>query len=937
MNDVETVKKCLDTILKKGDLYDAIAKRENVKLQKHTFIRNHILLFSRILYGGIRVYERAKSLFSPIEEVKKAQDKIREILGVNVDFVKTKHQFELYSDLSSSEGKPFSTVKLKYEQSNNPTLSILYENSYLRIEEYVEHLKKILYFCDLYSIQEVFLRETDIIDSFPELELDEYRHIPMKKLLDCSSFQTPTEENDREDEKRRNTYEIDEIYSSELLQLNKKELRKLIHQLNTIKVSKQVIISLGRKIEDRAVRHAIADFFMKGNLEKLKSIVSSRLALLINSDSSYKDKNDGKVFQNVTIKEEYINVISMNKKGEIISNTVTTLYDYLGALDYKSLLRQLKIKDDNHEILAMTALQLYLCQSIKIKGSNKKSTSFYDYVYYHYKAKRKGKVTKIPGLYTKGDKRYKGFLHLFSNTLITILLLIMMFITGASINFIEQIAFNKNSDDMFRNILEIVATPYLNSWNFEKELVGKFINFTEEVRIDFSNFLKAFNGDVDEGVIQSDRVIANVKELVSGYDASYFATGYADSAFYDKGRMEYSITMPTVDLKNLQDLRPVLEVNIPISGYILETYISENKLNIPMLFYPLGNNERLLDYELVAIMIYDDANPENIFTMDSYRYSLTGETITGMEMEFLKSMSVPRMSYQYGIGNDMNSFIENLNKSGSYTENSPEDIRNAIIKGLGLEKTASDDDIFLAIASKYYSYTPIKDAGLSRKIKKLDEVEYFETVASMDSLVCNLAATLAVGANEELVYTIGYSSDDEYIRENEAHAWAMHKDGMLVEVTPSTSIEEKETDTFIEKLLVWGIENKIPIYALIAYIGYEVDKVLGRKIRFRMKVQKISKELTNPETEESYAKLREALYGGINIPATRSSLDLLEALERDFGGFTSKELKEIKEELLKRGFNQDGELDLSLGLMNKAPFIKENSDEVKKILKKKMI
>lgn len=45
MNDVEIVKQCLDTILKKGDLYDAIAEREGVKLQKHSFIRHHVLLF----------------------------------------------------------------------------------------------------------------------------------------------------------------------------------------------------------------------------------------------------------------------------------------------------------------------------------------------------------------------------------------------------------------------------------------------------------------------------------------------------------------------------------------------------------------------------------------------------------------------------------------------------------------------------------------------------------------------------------------------------------------------------------------------------------------------------------------------------------------------------------------------------------------------------
>ena len=90
MNDVEIARKCLKTILEQGDIYDNIATRENVKSLKHSFFRNHIFLFSRILYGGVRIYEKIKSFSAPIERVRRAQNRIRKILGINVDIVRTK-------------------------------------------------------------------------------------------------------------------------------------------------------------------------------------------------------------------------------------------------------------------------------------------------------------------------------------------------------------------------------------------------------------------------------------------------------------------------------------------------------------------------------------------------------------------------------------------------------------------------------------------------------------------------------------------------------------------------------------------------------------------------------------------------------------------------------------------------------------------------------
>ena len=163
MNDVEIVKECLDTILKKGDIYDTIAEREGVKFQRHSFVRNHILLFSRILYAGVRVGEKVRSLFSPIREVKKAQDKIRQILGVNIDIIKSKHIFNILADMTLDSEEIPSIIRIAeksataFQRSRHPILSVFYENSNMSMEEYLEDLKKILAFGDLYQLDEMLL------------------------------------------------------------------------------------------------------------------------------------------------------------------------------------------------------------------------------------------------------------------------------------------------------------------------------------------------------------------------------------------------------------------------------------------------------------------------------------------------------------------------------------------------------------------------------------------------------------------------------------------------------------------------------------------------------------------------------------------------------------------------------------------------------------
>ncbi len=933
MNDVEKVRECLHTILIKGDLYDTIAEREGVKAQKHSFIRNHIFLLSRILYVGVRLGEKLKSLFSPIDEVKNAQDTIRKILGVNVDFVKTKHRFDLSSDIafSSDELFKFEKVLVSIKRTKNPELSILYENSNVRAEEYVEHLKKILRFCELYGIGEVLLRESDIIDLFPIQSLDSYIHITKKELLDCEYLQFPP----KNDKHFQSDYDFDSIFLSYLLLLKKEELRELIKLLEVEKISKQVVGDFAKRIEDETTKKAITEFLIRGELGRLKETVSSRLALLINSDSSYKDKVYGKVFQNVVIKDEFINIISTNQEGAVISNIVTTLYDYLGILDYKSLMREIKMQGDNQQILAMTALQLYLCQKIKIKGLNNSSTSFYDYVYENFKIKRKRKLRMVPGLYKKIEKKRKDFSHVFSNAIITFFLACIVVITGTSIDFIEQIAFNRDTN-VLENMTETILNPYLKSLDFEKELVNGIMGFIETATLDFSNLFKSINGDVDGEIVQSDKQLAVINNLSDVDLPVYFANGYATSAEYSGGKIEYIVEQPLVDISDFRDIQGLFEVSIYLDENILKQFIVEDEFRFSKLFYPLGTGDYTENYVLTQIYIYDPLSDSKVFEVDGHRFSLTGNKITYFEKETLQSLHYAKLVYVYGIDYGINPFVEDLNKDGSYTKEDPDIIRKKIIEGLELDENASDEEIYSAIMSKEYSTTPIKDAGMSLRIKWMNEKKYFKTIASLDSLVCNLAATLAVGTDEELIYTVGYyNANDRSICANEAHAWAMSPDGRLIDITPSVITElEEEENAFLINLISWGIENHIPLYTLLAYTTYLFNKIFGKKVRFYLNLRKVEKILIDSDIEESYAKLRETLYGGINIPCKRTPTELLEAIERDFGSFSLEELKALREEL-QSDFNNEGELDSALQLLNKVPFLRANSGKVKQKLMRK--
>ena len=156
----------------------------------------------------------------------------------------------------------------------------------------------------------------------------------------------------------------------------------------------------------------------------------------------------------------------------------------------------------------------------------------------------------------------------------------------------------------------------------------------------------------------------------------------------------------------------------------------------------------------------------------------------------------------------------------------------------------------------------------------------------------------------------------------------MNTKGDIVDVTPSTVVSEE--DNIIIDILSWGIKNNIHVYTLMAFIANVLRKKFGKKVILNLKVMKFNDLLNNPDIFEAYAKINEVLYGGLNIPRKSSKEALVEKINSDFVGFSKEELDSLKEALKQEANNR-----LAIKLVDSFPFIRDNFNEIKRILEKK--
>lgn len=881
MIENEEIKNSLDIIYKSGDLFDVISLKEGVAISKNAFYKFNILFLSRILYIGVLIGEKIKQKITSVEKVRNAQEQIRKYLGFKVDIITF---------------KPLVETSIK-ERFKKRFLSLLYVEDDINSNLYINNLQKILRFVKMYSLDKVYLRISDIESCFMGIDLAEFKSDTMENLMGGY---------------------LDYLLNEDLLCLLPDELAVLIKKLQKMNINKKYIADLGDKIKDVVIKNAVNNFILNEDLEQLRYIVRKRLELIIDSDNSYKDRINGKVYENVMLKGIYVKVLRKKQNGDVISDRVISLYDYFEVSNYQTLISKINSICEEREEYAVVALYLYLLQNKEISKNNKETITFYDSIYRRYEMKLSKKVKRIRGIYSKKYKYLKNLMECIFCLQLNFILLISLFLTGVYLDYLNGSVFSDEESNILDNLFNTVVAPYKYSLQIEFEAFKKIIGEIDYTFLDFCNVL---TGDVESN--DNSKVLAQVNNISDCELPKYFATSYAIEADYDKGRIQYLNTFPrTIYLDNV---RPLFEIVCFLDSDDLKNLVKDNKLNALDIFYPVGDN-----YILTSILIEDMVSGLSI-TIDLNRVREMKGSLSSNEIDMILGMEKPKIVYTYGVSYvNLNTFVKGMIEDG-YNGGIPE-IKQAILKGLNLNYDASLEEIWRAIKSKTYSTTPIKDAGLSFKIKTFNKEEYFEAIAGMDSLVCNLAASLAVESADDLFYVVGYlNNNDDFILSGEAHAWAMDYDGNIIEVTPSTLALEEENVIFT--VLSWGLQNNIHIYIILILCSLLIERLFGKKIVLSLKILKIKKLLDDPNIFDAYAKINEVLYGGINIPRKTSKVVFVDKVCNDFMGYTKEDLANLKEKL-RVEIKTRKLMNSSIKIVDEVSNIKENYKELKRVLER---
>lgn len=307
MKDQDIIRKNLDIMSKNGDLYDAISLKEGANSTKYPFLKFNILFLSRILYMGIFIGEKIKQKLAPIKKVKKAQEEIRSILGVNVDIVHFKEKNFLEHLVFNILNIKDIFKNIKREKNDKENLVILYQDNQIDSEAYLNNLIKIRDFMQNYNLDYVYLSEEDILNLFDNIDLSNIKDILLNELMNANIIG-----------------KCDKV----LLVLNKIELNSLINKLKDLQSDIKEILNLGKDILDPVIKRALERFLNDKNINKLKEIVASRLELKFNNGLVLRDKM-GKIYENVKVYDEFLNIVSRRENGELLDNITVPILQYV--------------------------------------------------------------------------------------------------------------------------------------------------------------------------------------------------------------------------------------------------------------------------------------------------------------------------------------------------------------------------------------------------------------------------------------------------------------------------------------------------------------------------------------------------------------------------------------------------------------------------------
>lgn len=684
------------------------------------------------------------------------------------------------------------------------------------------------------------------------------------------------------------------IIGKEFQQFTKEELTNLISLLKQIdQITQKELLKFLKKIKDSVITNAITKYYINHEKAQLMSSVKNHLEVLLNSNGTHKDKIHKKVYETVFLQEEYAKVITKDSFGKPISHEIMPLFEYLGYSRKEELLQETE-----EELLNIAQLYFYLrtTKPKKEREQFKQVPSNYDKLYQGFKKKE-----KVEDLFRNEKAR--------AHMVIISKLLPLLLLPKLGVELTKEYGNLKENTFLYQAVNQI-DEAYKFSAEIEEKLLYSAIKKALEPLglINGESFISL--GQTGDVTTFGNYEVAKLEPLQE--DAilpEYLMNAYAQRATYKDGKMEYELKKPLVYYNKEGKDNATFEL---IRDFEQHAYDETHQL---VDYYynflaPTGQS----GYSLTSIYIKEENQDSQIDV------SLSG-SVSKEQGDILKSMKNPEIHYVFAP-------IELYSMGFKVREYFNLGIEERILKiceELQLPKDASLQEIFAKIQSKNYSKTPIEDADLTEKIPKMNEKEFLKSVASMDSLVCNLAATLAVAVDDDLVYSVGYYVKGENkIDSSDAHAWAFEEEsGKIVDITPAN--EKPQITDIFQEIMQFCIEKNLGIYGFFLFATWIGYLIFGKRIKFTVKIHQAKKILENPQMKDAYAWLNEILYGGVNIAVQKTPREWLDTLKKEYSSYSKEELKELRKELAHTREDKKREK-FARKLVNNAPFILENEE-----------
>lgn len=924
MEKTKNIERKLKLLRKKGDLYDAISKKKNATpdTYERKLVKSYSLIFSRILYLYLVIIRRCKNSLTSVERIKKAQEEIRDYIGLPIDIYKPKDigMKEKYKNLGIVYGNydPYSKAGVR------PS-----------IENLEKDLRVIFDFCMTYNINDIYIDEFVLRRYLSKKFLDNLTHLYQSDMM---------------------RHEAIGALSFLYIKVNIKELNDILIKLEENKYDNEYIYSFKDKIKDQVIKDAIETFDYDNDINALLLTVKRRLRMHINDEGVIKDRTYGKLYQNYEIGGPYLKMTVLDNDGVLISNNIKSFYSYLEIKDIASLEKRADIVTDTQEIDLISLLYLHLIGERQSEERDDKiNNSLYDYIYNEYK--EAGIRGKIPWINTK-LQRLVAEIPQFVVSFYSLVLTIVFYFLLKDV-FPNVIPMNSSLLQKYNSFFEKIESAFDESSEFERNMINRLRQTIEKhLPKDMADEILRYSQSEMEYDDNTPKKVAEIEWFTDEEIPLYFASEYASNAHIYNGEFDFYIREPVVSYSDIVDCEPLFQIKTPISKSEFDTLDEENMFHIPLEAYPVGG-----DYALTKVIIKDEEDESKYVIVDEDWVDKNLWDFTPEEKEILKSLDNPFVYYIYGMHENM---FQISDMFISYSKENPEDIKSAILRGLNLDEDASDEEINAAITSKDYTefplYTPRGD---------IDELEYYERIASLDAIDIDLAGILTTMANEGYIYTVGYKNiqDIDTISTGEAYVWVMSLDGEVIDFAAdfldlkspntensdewnndeednansfskrdsdeqsewSTKNEESKIKRVFDIILKWAKEHHVS-YILAAVIAVMIiNKIFGKKIRLRIKFNKAYKVLNDDNIADTYSELMQFIYGFKSIPLKRSQSEMVDLIYKEFYSLDDKDIEELIAEI--KVSIKESKDSKSLKEMDKLlrviPFIKEKRDELK--------